>query len=193
MKKSNSSLRANQNCTSGKTVSELGNLTNTWGKYGVLTACVSSVSGQWQRELSDRKMYKQKKGFPIQTNKTWQLQKFNKVAMTYKWIMSRWHKRTVKHAKYVYLTHFPFGLGCSGVAIGRLVNGVLLMEKTCDVYFQILGSDLQTLHVSMCNTHGKHACAGLLYILMPLFAADRSLVAFNTKIIKDRSYQDLGI
>lgn len=68
------------------------------------------------------------------------------------------------------------------------------MEKTCDVYFQILGSDLQTLHVSMCNTHGKHVCAGLLYILMPLFAADRiSLVAFNTKIIKDRAYQDLGI
>lgn len=36
-------------------VSELGNLTNTWGKYGVLTACINSVSGQHEKELGDRK------------------------------------------------------------------------------------------------------------------------------------------
>lgn len=45
----------------------------------------------------------------------------------------------------MYLTHFPFGLGCSGAAIGGFVNGVLPNEETCAVYFQILGSDLQTL------------------------------------------------
>lgn len=38
-------------------VSELGNLTNTWGKYGVLTACISSVAGQYEKEHGDRKTY----------------------------------------------------------------------------------------------------------------------------------------
>ncbi len=36
-------------------VGELGNLTNTWGKYGVSTARISSVSGQYEKELGDRK------------------------------------------------------------------------------------------------------------------------------------------
>ena len=59
-------------------------------------------------------------------------------------------------------THFPFGLGCSGDANSSLVNGVLLMEKTRYTKSQILGSDLQTLNVSIGNTHGKCACDGLL-------------------------------
>lgn len=42
---------AELNCTSGETVSELGNLTNAWGKFGVLTAYIRSVSGQGQKEL----------------------------------------------------------------------------------------------------------------------------------------------
>lgn len=83
--------------------------------------------------------------------------------MTYKRIMSRWHKRIMKQTSQMCVsTHFPFGLGCSGDANGSLVNGVLLMEKTCDTKSQILGSDLQTLNVFISNTHGKRACDGLL-------------------------------
>lgn len=83
----------------------------------------------------------------------------------------------------VCLTRFPFGLGCSGVGNGSFVSGVLLMEKTHDTKSQILDSDLQTLHVYICNTHGKCACDGLrgCTVLMPLFVVDRvSLVTFNT-------------
>lgn len=52
-------------------------------------------------------------------------------------------------------THFSFGLGCSGVANSKLVNGVILVEET-------LTTDRQTLHVYICNTHGKCACDGQL-------------------------------
>lgn len=34
-----------------------------------------------------------------------------------------------KLAKCVYLTHFPFGVGCSGVANISLLTGLLLTEK----------------------------------------------------------------
>lgn len=40
-------------------VSELGNLTNTWGKYGVLRACICNVSGRHEKELGDRKTHEQ--------------------------------------------------------------------------------------------------------------------------------------
>lgn len=64
------------------------------------------------------------------------------------------------------------------------------MEKTPDTRSQILGSDLQILHVCICKTHGKCACDGLLRctVLMPLFAVDRvGLVTFGTKVTKGRS------
>lgn len=37
-------------------MSELGILTNTGGKYGVLRACISRVSGQYEKEIDDSKM-----------------------------------------------------------------------------------------------------------------------------------------
>lgn len=110
--------------------------------------------------------------------------------------MSRWHKRMMKQTSQICVFNtFPFGLGCSGVANGSLVNGVLLMEKTHDTRSQILGSDLQILRVYICNTHGKCACDGLLRctVLMPLIVVDRvSLVTFNTKITNGGSDRDLG-
>lgn len=44
-------------------VSELGNLTITWGKYGVLTARISSVSDQYEKEQGDRRTYNSIKKF----------------------------------------------------------------------------------------------------------------------------------
>lgn len=44
-------------------VSEVGNLTIIWGKYGVLTACISSVSDQFEKEHGDRKTYDSIKKF----------------------------------------------------------------------------------------------------------------------------------
>ncbi len=39
-------------------VSGIGNLTKYFGgKYGVLTACINNVSGQYQKELGDKKKF----------------------------------------------------------------------------------------------------------------------------------------
>lgn len=52
----------------------------------------------------------------------------------------------MKHTRSIRAFNTFSRLGCSGAAVGSFVNGVLPNEETCDVCFQILGSDLQTLH-----------------------------------------------
>lgn len=78
------------------------------------------------------------------------------------------------------MNRFPFGLGCSGVAICSLMTGVLQPEKTHDTkshcMTQILKNQTKKnqtkkpLHVHICNTNRKWACDGLLgcTVFMPL-------------------------
>lgn len=109
-------------------MSEIGNLRNTWGKYGVLTACTRSIfNPARKRNLVTERSYNRRKLFLLKLIKHGSyriLSCSSDIKMKYVTMAQR-----NKLPKRVYLTHFPFGLGCSGVANGSLVYRVLLMEK----------------------------------------------------------------